>query len=267
MGRDWFSCPGNEALQKHTYSVTPAKVYFNNVLSSRFRMIKVRPLHSLVTPEPPQFFMVWIPGVDEIPLSVADYDEEGISFIYEVKGVGTNALSKLGSGSYLGLKGPLGKPLKIVEGSSTLLVVGGSGVAPTPYITKYLAYRGCRFEVVWGVKKRSELFNLGSIMSGVEYIHIATEDCSIGYCGMASELARELVSKYKYDLVIGVGPRGMLKSLCEVTSGLNTYVVLETIVKCGLGLCGSCILPNTDKLLCVDGPAFKCEEVMQYLRS
>ena len=255
----------DEVLHEHAHLVIPARVHFNNVLSNRFRMIKVKPLSNLRSPEPPQFFMVWVPGVDEIPLSVADYDGESISFIYEVKGVGTSALSRLGPGSYLGLKGPLGKPLEVVEGSSTLLVVGGSGVAPIPYITKYLASRGCRFEVVWGVKKRSELFNLGSVMNGVEYMHIATEDCSIGYCGLASELARELMRKYKYDLVIGVGPKGMLKSLCEVTSGINTYVVLETMVKCGVGLCGSCVLPNTGKLLCVDGPAFKCSEVMRYL--
>jgi len=251
----------------HEHLVLPAKVYSNNVLSGRFRMIRVKPLGDLRVPEPPQFFMVWVPGVDEIPLSVADYEGGMLSFIYEVKGAGTDALSRLGPGSYVGLKGPLGKPLRVVEGSSALLVVGGSGVAPTPYITKYLASRGCRFEVVWGVKKRGELFNLGSLMSGVEYIHVATEDCSIGYCGLASELARELMGRYGYDLIIGVGPKGMLKSLCEVTSGVNTYVVLETMVKCGVGLCGSCVLPNTDKLLCVDGPAFRCEEVMHYLRT
>ncbi|MEM4593529.1 MAG: hypothetical protein QXU80_00700, partial [Zestosphaera sp.] len=166
MSRVWSPRSGDEGQHEYIHSVTPARVYLNNVLSNRFRMIKIKPLHSLKTPEPPQFFMVWVPGVDEIPLSVADYDGETITFIYEVKGAGTNALSRLGPGSYLGLKGPLGKPLNIVEGFSTLLVVGGSGVAPTPYITKDLASRGCRCEVVWGVKKRSELFNLGSIMSG-----------------------------------------------------------------------------------------------------
>jgi len=262
-----FPYLGEEVSHEHPHSVIPAKVYSNNVLSSRFRIIRVEPIRNLMVPKPPQFFMVWVPGVDEIPLSVADYDGRTISFIYEVKGAGTNALSRLGPGSYLGLKGPLGKPLKVVEGSSTLLVVGGSGVAPTPYITKYLSSSGCSFEVVWGVKKRSELFNLGSLMSGVVYIHVATEDCSVGYCGLASELARELISKYKYDLVVGVGPKGMLKSLCEVTSGLDTYVVLETMVKCGVGLCGSCVLPGTEKLLCVDGPMFECGEVMGYLRS
>lgn len=248
------------------HSVIPARVCINSVLSHRFRVIRVRPLTLSNVPKPAQFFMVWIPGVDEVPLSVADYDaDEGLTFIYEVRGSGTRRLSDLNPGSFIGLKGPLGKPLEVAEGSSVLLVVGGSGVAPAPYITKYLASKGHRFEVVWGVKKKSELFNLGSFMSGVEYLHVATEDCSVGYCGLASELAERLLEKNRYDLVVGVGSKGMLRTLCRATGETATYVVLESMVKCGIGLCGSCYLPPTGKLLCVDGPVFRCEEVIEYL--
>lgn len=248
------------------HSLIPARVCVNSVLSHRFRYMKVRPLKLSNIPKPAQFFMVWVPGVDEVPLSVADYDAgEGLTFIYEVRGLGTLRLSELNPGSFIGLKGPLGKPLEVAEGSSVLLVVGGSGVAPVPYITKYLASKGHRFEVVWGVKKKSELFNLGSFMNGVEYLHVATEDCSVGYCGLASELAERLLEKNKYDLVVGIGSKGMLRVLCRTTEGTPTYVVLESIVKCGIGLCGSCYLPLTGKLLCVDGPVFRCEEVIKYL--
>ncbi|MEM2005152.1 MAG: dihydroorotate dehydrogenase [Zestosphaera sp.] len=248
------------------HSVTPARVSLNNALSQRFRVMRVRPQSLSYVPKPAQFFMVWIPGVDEVPLSVADYNADGeVTFIYEVRGFGTRKLSELGPGSFVGLKGPLGTPLDVSEGSSVLLVVGGSGVAPVPYITKYLASKGHRFEVVWGVKRRSELFNLGSFMSGVEYLHVATEDCSVGYCGLASELAETLLRRNRYDLVVGVGSKGMLRTLCRVTGGVTTYVVLEAMVKCGIGLCGSCYLPPTGKLLCVDGPVFTCGEVMEYL--
>lgn len=248
------------------HPIIPARVVSNRVLSQRFRIIEVRLLTLIKHPKPVQFFMVWSPGVDELPLSVAGYSLSGeVTFIYEIKGSGTRGLSELKPDSFVGLKGPLGRPLEVADGSTALVVAGGSGVAPVPFITKYLASKGYWFEVVWGVKRRDELFNLGSLMRGVEYLHVATEDCSTGYCGLASELARSLLRKTRYDLVIGVGPKGMLKSICNATSGVKTYVVLEAIVKCGLGLCGSCVLQPTDKLLCVDGPAFKCEEVIEYL--
>ncbi len=249
-----------------THSIIPARVVLNRALSRRFHIIKVRPLTLIKRPKPVQFFMVWSPGVDELPLSVAGYNASGeITFIYEIKGPGTRRLSELKPDSFVGLKGPLGRPLEVADGGTALVVTGGSGVAPVPFITKHLASKGYQLEVVWGVKRGDELFNLCSLMSGFEYLNIATEDCSAGYCGLASELAKSLLSKTRYDLVVGVGPKKMLESLCKATLGVKTYVVLEAIVKCGLGLCGSCVLQPTDRLLCVDGPAFKCEEVIEYL--
>ena len=76
--------------------------------------------------KPGQFLMVWIPGVDEIPMSVS-YLSGGIT----IKNIGeaTAALSSLKPGDKLGIRGPYGNGWTIPEGK-ILCVGGGVGTAP-----------------------------------------------------------------------------------------------------------------------------------------
>ncbi len=112
------------------------------------------------------------------------------------------------------------------------------------------------------------LFNVKSVAPGVNEVYVATEDCSIGYCGLASELASSLIQKYpgRWSAIVAVGPKSMLRALCENLGDRDVYVSLEAIVKCGLGACGSCTLKPYPKLLCRDGPVFKCGEIVDHLK-
>src|SRR5512136_778307 len=55
-------------------------------------------------PAPGQYAMVWIRGVDEIPMSFSSEDMITVSAV----GDATNHMFQLGAGSCLGLRGPLG---------------------------------------------------------------------------------------------------------------------------------------------------------------
>ncbi len=262
----------NNCEKLHNYLLKPAEVVSNERLSERLWRVEVRPiLNRFNDVKPLQFFMVWIPSVDEIPLTISDLNKGSISFIYKVRGLGTETLSKLRPGDFVGLKGPLGNgfDVKYVRPSQkVLIVVGGSGIAAVPYLLKVLVNAGVQADVVWGVKKDVELFNLKEVIPNLNVgFYIATEDCSVGYCGLASQLALELLNERVYDVLIGVGPKPMLRSLCSIRFGksVDFYVVLEALVKCGLGACGSCVLKPTDKLLCVDGPVFRCVDVEEHL--
>ena len=56
---------------------------------------------------PGQFVMVWIPGVDEIPLSVS-YLDEGMGITVKFIGEATRALDELAVGDRIGIRGPYG---------------------------------------------------------------------------------------------------------------------------------------------------------------
>jgi len=89
--------------------------------------------------EPGQYLMVWLPGVDEVPMSVSALDVDGMSRI-TVREVGeaTVKLSELSPGDRIGLRGPFGKGYRL-QGDTPLLVAGGSGAASLmPLVEKML---------------------------------------------------------------------------------------------------------------------------------
>ena len=61
---------------------------------------------------PGQFFMIWIPGVDEIPMSVSYIDKNVKGFTFRKVGEATDALFKLKKGDKIGIKGPYGNGFK-----------------------------------------------------------------------------------------------------------------------------------------------------------
>ncbi|HVO77462.1 MAG TPA: dihydroorotate dehydrogenase electron transfer subunit, partial [Methanomassiliicoccales archaeon] len=69
---------------------------------------------------PGQFFMVWVPGVDEVPMSASYiFGEKGIT-VREV-GPATKALNSLKPGSLLGVRGPYGNGFDITPGKALLI--------------------------------------------------------------------------------------------------------------------------------------------------
>lgn len=218
------------------------------------------------TPKPFQFVNIWIPGVDEVPMSISQFneDENELSILFKVVGEGTRCIRDLQG--FFGVKGPLGRGLELRPARRILFVAGGSGIAPLPFFAKTAAARGVDVDVLWGVKSLGDLFDINTIMRVSEEVHIATEDCSIGYCGKASQVLPKLLGKKEYDILIAVGPKPMLKEVCLLRNdSVETWVSLETMVKCGLGACGSCVIKPIGKLLCTDGPLFRCEEVIKHL--
>jgi len=73
--------------------------------------------------KPGQFIMVWIPGVDEIPLSFSSTDDKLSSVTVKEVGEATRALCKMDKGDTIGVRGPFGNHFEIT--GKEALVVGG----------------------------------------------------------------------------------------------------------------------------------------------
>lgn len=245
----------------------PAKVLDLNYVAKDIYSIDVEPHYKIDHVKPFNFFMVWIPRVDEIPLSVAYKERDTITFLFKVKGEGTQRLSKVHPGDFIGLKGPLGTGFVIDDNFKHVLVIaGGIGIAPIPFFISKSKYK--RLDIVWGVKSSDELFDIDKLFPGINKKYnliITTEDCSYGVCGTVLNALKN-ANMDSYDIVLAVGPTAMLNEVCNRFKDAQVYVALETIVKCGLGICGSCYIRSSTKLLCVEGPVFKCNEVKNHLR-
>jgi len=237
------------------------------ILSEKYYYVEFSLLEDLgVEPRPLQFVNIWIPGVDEVPMSISQYTEEKLYVLFKVVGEGTRGLRD--RWGFFGVKGPLGNGISLNNYSRVLFIAGGTGIAPLPLLARHAERNGVELDVIWGVKKSSELFDVKTLAPSVNNVYYASEDCIVGYCGRASDLAERFLREHawRYDIVICVGPKNMLLDICRKAGSLvDVYVSLEAIVKCGFGACGSCILKPIPKLLCTDGPVFKCNEVYKHL--
>jgi len=78
--------------------------------------------------DPGQFFMIWIPEIDEIPMSASYISKNIKGFTFKKIGEATNALFKLKKDDKIGIRGPYGNGFKL-KGKKLLFVAGGTGIA------------------------------------------------------------------------------------------------------------------------------------------
>jgi len=211
-------------------------------------------------PEPGQFVMAWMPGVDEIPLAIsfiASRKQREYGLTVAKVGPATEQFHTITEGGTIGIRGPYGKGFEFDSAKKILAVGGGIGMAPLAPAVE--AARSARkyVRVIIGARKESELVFEHRLTKGNERPDITTDDGSSGRKGLATELAEELINKKKYDLVIGCGPEPMLVNLVEICNSrdISVQVSLERYMKCGLGICDSCTMSGFR--VCKDGPVFE----------
>ncbi len=249
---------------------TTIQVIENKQLSSTLYLIRSKIKGFFPHPQPPQFIMLWVPGYEAIPMSIAGYNDENKTIDIIVKPIGptTRYLAGIRKGAYLGIYGPLGKPL-VPSGKKFLLLAGGSGIAPIAhYVTALRCGKENYCKVIFGAWTKEEVGNVGEYIQsiGAEVTTVCDEGCD--YKGTVVDVYRD-EDKAEYDAIISSGPLAMSREVYKHTPREvldRLYIVFETHVKCGLGVCGSCVIPGTSLLLCVDGPAFLAKQIEKVMK-
>jgi len=216
--------------------------------------------------EPGQFLMVWIPRVDEIPLSISSVSERSASVTVKEVGEATRVLNGMERGGILGIRGPFGSHFKIM-GKTALVVGGGIGVAPLLMLVMRLLDNGVETTIIEGVKTRSEILFHDQLRSlhderGLKVI-FTTDDGSYGVKGMATEVAEKLLSERRFDSIYACGKEAMICKLYSLAEkhGTPIQVSLERIMRCAMGICGSCIVGKYR--VCKDGPVFDSSQLRE----
>lgn len=213
--------------------------------------------------KPGQFIMLWIPSVDEIPLSILDVDERGVVSV-AVKKVGdaTEVLHYKKPGEAIGVRGPFGKGFSI-KGGKILMIGGGTGSAPLYFLAKTLKEKKVDFHFILGAKNKDELLLLDELLKvcGEGNLSTATEDGSSGFKGLATQLLQLILSNELFDRIYACGPEPMIREVYHLAEkcGISFEASLERLMRCAIGLCGSCIIGPYR--VCRDGPVFTNEQL------
>lgn len=214
--------------------------------------------------KPGQFLMLWIPGVDEIPLSIMAASAGKVSVTVKAVGEATRALHALGTDAYVGVRGPFGTCFRL-DGSSAVLVGGGTGVAPLRFLAQCMAEKAVDAKIIVGAKTRGELLFVDALRSlvGGGNVVAVTEDGSYGVKGLATDQLEMMLQSGSRLSVYACGPELMVHRAFELAEayGCQFEASLERLMRCGIGLCGSCVIGKYR--VCADGPVFTGDQLRE----
>jgi dihydroorotate dehydrogenase electron transfer subunit len=251
------------------------KTYRIKAIKQETEMVRTFTFDGSLGARPGQFLMVWLPGVDEIPMSVA-YDDGAITRItFFAVGDTTKQLAEKKVGDLVGLRGPFGTFYEWKPGQHIVLVAGGYGAAPMYFVAKETVGHGCTLEAIVGARGKEHLLYIDELESLPHVsVHVATNDGSEGYKGFNTDILEKLLSSCPrdshdaknqkcspIDQVFACGPEMMLKKVSEITAKYQvpSQLSLERYMKCGYGLCGNCVVDPLGIRLCTEGPVVKNE--------
>jgi dihydroorotate dehydrogenase electron transfer subunit len=214
--------------------------------------------------KPGQFLMMWIPGVDEIPLSIMDAHDGLVLVTVKEVGDATRHLHAMEAGATVGVRGPFGNSFMESRGR-VLLIGGGTGMAPLLFLAKKLKAKTERLSFVEGAKTKDELLFIRELdgICNEKNLITTTEDGTAGLQCLVTEPLTNLLDREKFDMIYTCGPEAMIKKIFEMTEQrkLPLEASLERLMRCGIGLCGSCVIGKYR--VCRDGPVFTAAQLRE----
>jgi NAD(P)H-flavin reductase len=183
---------------------------------------------------PGQFFMLEAPGrLLPRPMSLCLAPPRELAFLVDPVGPGTRALAALAAGDSIHVFGPLGNGFRL-DVPRPLLVGGGIGVAPLPYLSEalehppaVLGFRSAHHAAAAALLAHAEV-----VIDPVLVTDVVDADRDVLACGPAPML----------DAVRAAAP--------------DAQLAWEAPMACGFGACYGCVVEIEGELrrLCVEGP-------------
>jgi dihydroorotate dehydrogenase electron transfer subunit len=198
-----------------------------------YRLVRVE--RSSVDPGVPgQFFMLEAPARPlPRPLSLCCATAGELGFLLDPVGRGTRALAQVERGDRLRILGPLGKGYRL-EVERPLLVGGGIGIAPFPYLSQRLGAPPAMlgFRSAWHAQAAALVPNADVVIDPV----LVTDAMPAGFD------------------VLACGPEPMLRAVAAAAPG--SQLAWEAPMACGYGACYGCAVEIDGRLrrLCIEGP-------------
>ncbi|MDD2555000.1 MAG: dihydroorotate dehydrogenase electron transfer subunit [Syntrophaceticus sp.] len=202
------------------------------------------------------------------PMSIHQVDRSKgqVVILYQVRGKGTNWLSKRTNGDLLSLLGPLGHGYTCSGPTGKGLLIGaGVGVAPLLFLASELAARQWELVILMGARSKAGILRPDAYMEYGE-VKTATEDGSVGILGTILDLAANELENSTFDMIFSCGSLPVLRGVQELSrqKGIPAELSLDERMACGVGACVGCVCQGADGSylkVCQDGPVFSAGEV------
>ena len=231
-------------------------------------LLRVKSKESYKHSKAGQFFMLKSSTFLRRPISLHYIDDDILEFYYQVKGEGTQYLSKLNKDDILNIQGPLGNGFNTeIENKKILIVAGGMGIAPIKLLIEKLINNNSITLIMGGADKSAvtimDRFNTDNID-----LYITTDDGSVGDKCNTVDKTKELLKEKTFDIIYTCGPTVMMRALIKTAEENNIpcYASLEERMACGVNACLGCNVEIKDassgyilKKVCHDGPVFNAE--------
>jgi dihydroorotate dehydrogenase electron transfer subunit len=188
---------------------------------------------------PGQFFMIEAPGrLLPRPMSLCTAPAGELGFLLDPIGPGTTAICEVEAGDWLHVFGPLGNGFRL-DVERPLLVGGGIGIAPLPYLSEALE----RPPALLGFRTAAHAEGAALVPNA----EVVVEPIFV------TEPLRERLDRD----VLACGPEPMLEAVRAFTP--HAQLAWEAPMACGYGACYGCSveIDGVLKRLCVEGPVLE----------
>lgn len=194
------------------------------------------------------------------PISISSYNDNEITIIYKIFGLGTKNLASKLPGETLDILCPLGNGFTIKKtAKKSLLIGGGVGVPPLFELAKQMNKMHLAFDVVIGFSSSRDVFLEKDFKTIADSTIVCTIDGSYGEKGTVVDIIKK--RNIHFDYYYACGPEKMLHAL--VREGYQGQLSFEERMGCGFGACMGCSHKTLQsyKRICKEGPVLESNEV------
>ena len=208
------------------------------------------------------------------PISIYNMNKENgiLEMIFQVKGKGTEILSKKEEGSNIDIIGPLGYgTFKYDEYSSLAIIGGGIGVFPLYELAKCAQKENKNVNTYLGFRSKEFVLLENEFNNISDTLIVTTDDGSYAEKGFAINYLEKDIEQGKIDSIYACGPLPMLRAVQKlaIEKDIPCQISLEERMACGLGVCLGCAVKKANSSaespeylhVCKAGPVFNAKDV------
>lgn len=207
------------------------------------------------------------------PISIYDINKEKstVTFIFQVKGKGTNILSNKNIGETIDVLGPLGSGIFNLSDYKSISVIGGGiGIFPLHELAKN-AHMKTTVKTYLGFRNKDLVVCEEDFKEVSNKLVITTDDGTYGKNGFAINYLIEDLNNSSTDCIYACGPLPMLRAVQKLALERNIpcQISLEEKMGCGIGACLGCAVKTASSPknepqyvhVCKAGPVFDASYV------
>jgi len=208
------------------------------------------------------------------PISIYNIEKEAgiLEFIFQVKGKGTQILSKNEEGSLIDIVGPLGYGTFKYQNYQKIAIIGGGiGIFPLYELAKCAKKDNKKINTYLGFRNEELVVLEDNFKSVSDKLILTTDDGSYSKKGLAIDFLKEDIEKDKIECIYACGPLPMLKAVQKlaIEKNIPCQISLEEKMACGIGVCLGCAVKTAKSSkeapeywhVCKAGPVFNAKDV------